>query len=131
MAAFESVVPDLPSTPTSVFELPERDDTPSGRERRIAPRLEKSFLVRLADDGSELYGIDLSFGGLMCAAEEPVWPGNLLDLELVLAGDPQPIFARARVVELVGKGAAIAMRLRFEGMSAVTKKRVARWVAQL
>jgi hypothetical protein len=66
----------------------------------------------------------------MCAGGEPVWPGNVLDIDLILPGERQPVPARARVVEIVAYRGRIAMRMRFEGMNAERRKRVAGWMAR-
>lgn len=130
MAAIKSLSEQLPATPASIFELPEHEAF-SGRERRTAPRAERAFAVRLLADGEVLAGIDLSFGGLSCTCGEPVWPGNSLELELLLPGQLVSIVARARVVELVSREGRLAMRLRFESLTAPQKKRVARWVSEI
>jgi hypothetical protein len=130
MAAIKSLAAELPATPAPIFDLPEHESF-SGRDRRAAPRALRPFAVRLLADGEVLAGLDLSFGGLSCVCTEPVWPGNAIDLELLLPGQSVSVVARARVVELVSKDDQIAMRLRFEGVTAPQKKRIARWVSEL
>ncbi len=117
------------ATPLRVLELPVHEEA-SIANRRSLPRVAGRFDVRLCEDGTVMRGLDLSFGGLMCAAEVPVWPGNTLDLELSLSGEPRAIAISGRVAELVNHRGRIAMRVRFEAMSQADRKRVAGWMAR-
>ena len=115
--------------PIPVLELPDRTEA-GGRERRALPRTRASFHVRISGERTWLSGIDLSFGGLMCRCEEPVWPGNVVDLEVLLPDEAHPVPARARVVELVSQRGELAMRLRFEMLNRAHRTRLAMWVSR-
>ena len=117
------------SRPLTVFELPMRESN-TGANRRFSPRISQLFAARRKDGGPILQGIDLSFGGMMCTSSEPLWPGNVVDLELQLGHGTQPMPVRGRVVELVSYRGQVAMRVRFEGMSAQRRKRLAVWMAK-
>ena len=80
--------------------------------------------------GTEVRGIDLSFGGLMCMANEPIWPGNVTSLELRLSGLEKPMTFNARVVEIVTIKGLLSMRLRFEGASDTVRKNIAKWMSR-
>jgi len=120
---------DDDKTPLSVLELPIHD-IPSLANRRSLPRVAGTFQVRLQDDGTLLRGLDLSFGGLMCASDAPVWPGNLVHFDLCLPGEARPLALTGRVVELVSHRGELAMRLRFEDASEAARKRIAAWMAK-
>ncbi len=77
-----------------------------------------------------MVGIDLSFGGLMCISDAPLWPGNQMEFELLLPGEKEPIAACGRIVELVSYKENIGMRLRFENLPASQRKRIALWMSQ-
>lgn len=98
--------------------------------RRILPRIKSPFTVYLQETGAEVRGIDLSFGGLMCMANEPIWPGNVTGLELRLSGEEKPMTFNARVVEIVSVKGQLAMRLRFEGASDTVRKNIAKWMSR-
>jgi len=93
------------------------------------PRMSTRFLARPKDGGATLEGIDISFGGMMCAGGESVWPGNLMALDLNLPGEAKPLSVAGRVVELVSYRGTVAMRLRFEGITPAQQKRIAAWMA--
>ena len=118
-----------PASPLTVCELPLREG-PSGAERRFLPRLATSFVAHGRDDAPPMLGVDISFGGLMCIAEEPVWPGNTIDLDLELPEERSRIPIRGRVVELVSYRGKVAMRVRFEDVPPKDRKRIASWMAR-
>ena len=120
---------DTAVTPLNLMELPAREE-PALANRRSLPRIAGRFEVRLHEDGSAFHGLDLSFGGLMCAGASPIWPGNLIDFDLVLPGEARPLALHGRVVELVAHRGALAMRLRFEGIGQADRKRIALWMAR-
>jgi hypothetical protein len=128
MASVVRFLDEAPA-PLPVFELPLRGE-PGLCNRRSLPRVAAPFTVRLHEDGSVLAGLDLSFGGLMCACNEPVWPGNVVELDLQLPGAKAPMPLRGRVVELVSHRAQIAMRVRFEDADQACRKRIAAWMAE-
>ncbi len=128
MASFAPILRDE-ATPLGVLELPVRDE-PTVANRRSLPRVAGRFEVRLREDGTAMRGLDLSFGGLMCSAEVPMWPGNVVELDLVLAGETTPIAVSGRVAELVSHRGRIAMRVRFESMPQADRKRIAAWMAR-
>ena len=129
MAAIARVCENQSVTPTPVLELPDRQPRP-GRDRRRAPRITRPFIARTAHDGPLLSGIDLSFGGLMCTCDEPIWPGNAIELELILPGDDAVVPVRGRVVELVSKDGEVAMRVRFDKLTAMARKRITAWMSR-
>lgn len=129
MAANAVILDELEDMPTPVLNLP-LADMYLGPNRRFLPRVADSFLVRPLDGGATLEGIDISFGGLMCAGSEPVWPGSIIEVDIALPGETSPIPARGRVVELVSYRDRVAMRVRFEGMSAARRKQIALWMAR-
>jgi hypothetical protein len=128
MASLVRFVDEAPA-PLSVFELPLRGE-PGLANRRSLPRVAAPFAIRLHEDGTVLAGVDLSFGGLMCVCEEPLWPGNVLSFDLVFPGDRKAMSLHGRVVELVGHHAEVAMRIRFEDADQSCRKRIAAWMAQ-
>ena len=120
--------PALPDTPTPVLGLP----APAryrGANRRFLPRVRRAFRVRLADGEQVVDGVDISFGGMMCMAEEAVWPGNLIEADLWLGDDRRALRVVGRVVELVNNRGELAMRVRFEQVSAADRRRIAMWMA--
>ena len=116
--------------PTPVLALPLYSPGPTGTNRRYMPRMSARFLARPRDGAPSLEGIDISFGGMMCASVEPTWPGNVLDLDLILPGEHKPVAVVGRIVELVSYRGAVAMRVRFEGISEASRKRIALWMAR-
>jgi hypothetical protein len=116
--------------PMSLLALPLASPGPTGANRRFMPRMSARFLARPRDGTPSLEGIDISFGGMMCASVEPTWPGNVLDLDLILPGDHKPVAVQGRIVELVSYRGAVAMRVRFEGISESSRKRIALWMAR-
>lgn len=124
---FNSKRPRPQPTPTPVLALPKRDPF-VGRNRRFLPRVSQRFDVRSDDVVCE--GIDLSFSGMMCRAEEVVWPGNEIDFELLLPDEPRPIPVRGRVVEVVSHRGELALRVAFEDMSARGRRQIALWMAR-
>jgi hypothetical protein len=130
MASTAQRLDSTEATPTPLLDLPIHEPQVPERERRVGPRVSSTFIVRPLDGTDSFDGVDISFGGLMCAGGEPVWPGNVLDIDLILPGERQPVPARARVVEIVAYRGRIAMRMRFEGMNAERRKRVAGWMAR-
>ena len=91
--------------------MPIREEIPA-LNRRVLPRTKATFGVFIEELGQEVSGLDISFGGLMAVAEEPIWPGNLVDLHLKLPGEDEAIAVEARVVDLVSHPSGIAMRMR-------------------
>ena len=128
MASVVRFVDEAPA-PLPVFDLPLRGE-PGLSNRRSLPRVAAPFTIRLHEDGSVLAGLDLSFGGLMCASDTPVWPGNVVDFDLMLPGEARPMPLRGRVVELVGHRADVAMRIRFEDADQACRKHIAAWMAE-
>lgn len=118
------------ASPTNVLELPVHLSDLSGPNRRFIPRVSAAFIVRPLDGGPSFDGVDISFGGLMCAGPEPMWPGNIIDLDLILPSERQPVPVRVRVVELVSYRGRVAMRMRFESLTAARRKRIAMWMAR-
>ena len=85
--------PEGEDIPVAPLALPQQGERYS--RGRAAPRCGRPFLVRSPGIASGLRGINLSTGGLMCHAEEPLWPGNVLELEILLStNDATPIRAR-------------------------------------
>ncbi len=115
------------SSPTPVLELPITAPYTGAGNRRFVPRAQAGFSVEV--DGERSTGIDISFGGCMCVAA-PVWPGNEIDVVVKLDGEDDAIATRATVVELVTQGDAIAMRIRFDGLSNARRKQIALWMAR-
>ncbi len=115
------------SSPTPVLELPITAPYTGAGNRRFVPRAQAGFSVEV--DGERSIGIDISFGGCMCVAA-PVWPGNEIDVVVKLDGEDDAIATRATVVELVTQGDAIAMRIRFDGLSNARRKQIALWMAR-
>ena len=99
--------------------------------RRILPRVAAPFTVYLHETGSEVRGIDLSFGGLMCVSHQPIWPGNTTSLELRLSGEEKALSFNARVVEIVSTKGHLAMRLRFENVNDDVRKTIAKWMSRI
>ncbi len=120
---------DRSPTPANVLELPLPTFGPNGKNRRFIPRVNARFIARTRDEGQSFTGVDLSFGGMMCTAAEPVWPGNVLELDVILPGEHRPLAVRGRVAELVAFRGKVAMRIRFEGLSLTERKRIASWMA--
>ncbi|MEE8408875.1 MAG: PilZ domain-containing protein [Myxococcota bacterium] len=122
---------ELPqASPIGLLDLLIRDSDLTGPNRRFIPRVSTAFIVRPLDGGPSYDGVDISFGGLMCAGAEPLWPGNVVDFDLILPSERQPVSVRARVVELVSYRGRVAMRMRFESLTAARRKRIALWMAR-
>lgn len=119
---------DRESTPQPVTDLPLREPFDGGN-RRFVPRVSGGFRAR-TDSGDVFDGVDLSFGGMLCRAEEPVWPGNRLDLVLYLSGSTEVVPISGRVVELVSHRGEIAMRVRFTGVAQSSRRAIASWMAE-
>jgi len=115
--------------PLGILDVPAQMARPV-INRRILPRIKAPFTVYLQETGAEVRGIDLSFGGLMCMANEPIWPGNVTGLELRLSGESKPMTFNARVVEIVSVKGQLAMRLRFEDASDTVRKNIAKWMSR-
>jgi hypothetical protein len=132
MAAIARVLDEVQHQPLPLFALPLHEAPATANpNRRSLPRIAGSFVVRPHDDGESTFtGVDLSFGGLMCTSADPVWPGNVISFDLLLAGETRPLTLSGRVVELVPHNGAVAMRLRFEGAEQAERKRIAQWMAR-
>lgn len=117
------------NTPLSLLELPARA-APCATDRRSLPRVAECFEIRMGDDNSTCHGKDLSFGGFLCTSEAPLWPGNTVEVELLLPGDSSPVQARGQVVDLVPSRGDIAMRVRFVDIAQPEKKRIAAFMAR-
>jgi len=117
------------SSPLSPLELPVREPQ-SPTNRRTLPRLATRFVVKAHKGGPDYRGVDLSFGGLMCVGDDPLWPGNPIAFDLVLPGEARPIAVSGRVVDLVSYRGEIAMRVRFDVLNLVTRKRIALWMSR-
>ncbi len=127
MASILEVMEDE-ATPLSLLELPARTEAPFAN-RRSLPRVAGRFAVRTL--GGERYdGVDLSFGGLMCLGDEPLWPGNTLSFSLDLPGEERPLHVVGRVVELVSFRGKVGMRVRFEQIDGPARKRIATWMSR-
>ncbi len=114
-------------SPLSMLELPRREHLPAAN-RRSLPRVRGSFRVR---GQSEVYtGVDLSFGGMMCLGEAPLWPGNTVALEVDLGDGAAPFSVKSRVVELVSYRGQVGMRVRFENLDVAAGRRIATWMAE-
>lgn len=115
-------------SPTPVLELPVTAPYTGAGNRRFVPRAQLGFTVRV--DDALLDGIDISFGGCMCVAGTPMWPGNSVDVTVYLDGEPEPLTTAGTVMELVAHGSDIGMRIRFDGLSQARRKQIAIWMAQ-
>lgn len=118
-----------PTTPITALEMPIREEIPA-LNRRVLPRTKATFGVFIEELGQEVSGLDISFGGLMAVAEEPIWPGNLVDLHLKLPGEDESIAVEARVVDLVSHPSGVAMRMRFETVAHTARKQIAIWMSR-
>lgn len=114
--------------PLTIIELP-TSEPHLGSNRRFLPRLAERFRVQSCDGGPDLEGLDISFGGMLCAGEL-TWPGNVLQLELRLPGEAEPVPVDARVVELIGYRGRVAMRFAFENLSAARRRLIATWMTR-
>ena len=117
------------ATPTPVLELPIFEPA-SGINRRFLPRLMRSFHVTTPDGESRFEGLDISFGGLMCTGQELIWPGNECAMDVHLPGEKQPVRVTGRVADIVSCRGRAAMRVRFEGASECSRKRIAVWMSR-
>ena len=117
------------SKPIRVLDLP-IPSGPTGRNRRFFPRTHRLFNAVWSEDGSVLEGIDVSFGGMMCRAKSPVWPGNVSQFDLRLSGEAKPLTVMGRVEELVGYRGETAMRVKFIDIDVAGRKRLAHWMAR-
>ncbi len=115
------------ATPLSPLELPVKSSVPLG-ERRFLPRVAGRFEVHCSE-GSSFSGVDLSFGGLLCVGEEPLWPGNVLGFAISLPGEAR-LYVTGRVVELVSYRGRVGMRVRFVDIDTASQKRIAAWMAR-
>jgi len=122
--------PTPQTTPTPVLETLLTNPGPRGANRRFVPRMSARFIVRNRDGGPSYEGVDISFGGLMATGGPPTWPGNILDLDLILPGEHSPVSVTGRVVELVTYRGRVAMRVRFESMDMPQRKHIAMWMAR-
>ncbi len=118
------------STPLTVLELPP-GPMPHNTNRRFMPRLRSPFSLKVVGEESHFYGIDISFGGLMASGQEPIWPGNVVDLYLLLPGEKAKTKISVRVVELLNYRGQIAMRMRFENPSKALRRKIADWMGRL
>ncbi|MEO0815258.1 MAG: PilZ domain-containing protein [Myxococcota bacterium] len=123
----EALVEEREQAPQPVTELPLCEPF-DGNNRRFMPRVSGAFAAR-SQSGDPIEGIDLSFGGMLCVAEEPVWPGNPLAAELYLEGANVAVPVIGRVVELVSHRGRIAMRVRFTEVDAGSRRAIANWMA--
>jgi hypothetical protein len=128
MSSALRLVADGQSSPTPVLELPTYAPYTGVANRRFIPRAHAGFSVQL--DGEPLAGVDISFGGCMCIADAPVWPGNDVDVTVHLDGEDDPITCSGTVVELVPQGDQVAMRIRFDALSNARRKQIALWMAR-
>ncbi|MBC7792336.1 MAG: PilZ domain-containing protein [Clostridia bacterium] len=116
------------STPTPVLEMPMSTPYSGQQNRRFMPRTRASFSAMV--DGERLTGIDVSFGGCMVVATYPVWPGNTVDVALLLDGTKHPIETRGTVVDLVTMDGRVGMRIQFDDLSTSRRKDIAMWMAE-
>ena len=117
-------------SPLGVLELPP-GPVPHNTNRRFVPRLRSPFSLKVVGEETHYYGIDISFGGMMASGEEPVWPGNIVDLFLLLPGEKTKSKITVRVVELLNYRGQIAMRMRFENQSKAVRRKIADWMGRL
>lgn len=119
------------TAPISIFSLPAQGQGPIAGNRRFTPRLSTSFIARTNDGAVDLEGLDISFQGLMCTGKQITWPGNMLDLALLLPGEPEAVVVKGQVVELVSFRGRVAMRVRFGNDEKATHfQRIAGWMAK-
>jgi len=112
-------------TPLAVVELPLAEPF-VGLNRRFVPRVRTRFTAE-STTGLQLGGLDLSAGGMLCVADELIWPGNRLDLILTL-DDDLIVNARVRVLEIVALHGQMAMRMCFEQIAPGARARIATWM---
>lgn len=116
------------ASPTPLFELPVPEPFP-GYNRRFFPRVRRDFPVRDRQTGESGRGIDLSFGGMMVATGEPVWPGNRVSYEVDL-GESGTVTLAGTVVELVAHRGRLAMRVSFDEPNIATRRTIADWMTR-
>ena len=104
---------------------------PYNTNRRFVPRLRSPFALKVANQNMHLTGIDISFGGIMAASENPIPPGTILDLQIVIPGESTALAARAQVVELVSYRGKQAMRMRFDRPSQLLRRKIAEWMTRI
>ena len=118
------------SHPLPVLELPPIP-AHSPINRRLLPRFLGKFNIQDHDHDDEYTGINVSFGGLRCNTQTPVWPGNIINISFDLPGLEQFISAKAKVEEIIGTGEKLGMRLRFVEIKENERKRIAIWMTKL
>ncbi len=117
------------SEPVALLQLP-ISTGPAGANRRFLPRVNAKFQTHDLVNGGVYEGIDISFGGMLCIAEDPLWPGHSMQAEIILPHADKPIPVLAKVVELVTYRGHLAMRMRFEEILDKDRRRIAQWMAR-
>lgn len=113
--------------PIRLLDWPRPASPRTSQTTRLWPRATAAFSVRVP--GRVTWeGINLSCGGMLCRAPQPWWPGNEVDVELVLRGQP-PIEVHGRVIELLDYQGEIAMRVCFSPLAAEQCSLIRQWVA--
>lgn len=101
--------------PLSPLDLPLH--TPRPREnRRHAQRTKAHFTVMAKGEKETWEGINLSQGGMLCAASTPLWPGATVEVTVVMR-ERRPVKVQAQVLELVAHDHLVAMRLQFQNVT--------------
>ncbi|MEE2961721.1 MAG: PilZ domain-containing protein [Myxococcota bacterium] len=118
------------SHPLPVLELPPIP-AHSAINRRLLPRFLGEFQIHDHDHNDDYTGINVSFGGLRCYTQNPVWPGNIINISFNLPGLDKSIAAKAKVEEIIGTGEKLGMRLRFVDIKENERKRIAIWMTKL
>ena len=115
--------------PIPIHELPLKEPF-DAHNRRFMPRVNCSFSVSADEIASRMRGLDISFGGLMCVSDTPVWPGNSIDFTIDLPDIDRSLPAQGKVVELVSYKDEVAMRIRFEDIEEEHRATLAEWMAR-
>ena len=103
---------------------------PHQGNRRVLPRVMGPFTVKCPKTGLSQVGIDLSFGGLMCLADDIGWKqSDTVSVELWLANQSEPLELSAQVAQMVSFRGKPAMRLRFADIDATQRDRIATWMS--
>ncbi len=118
------------ATPTPVLELLLTNPGPPGANRRFVPRMNVKFIVRDAENCCSYEGIDISFGGLMCTGGPITWPGNVMELDLILPGEHSSVRVLGKVVDMVTFKNRLGMRVQFEGTLSEQRRHIAAWMAR-
>jgi len=126
MVATSRVLEAWRPTPRSVLQLPVGKPF-GGAERRARLRRTAAFLGYPTSGEEPRRGLDLSTHGMLCVASQPLWPGNLVVLDLQLPGVVESLRVRGVVEELLPHGRDFAMRIRFDTVSDKGALMICRW----